>query len=374
MAVAAANQGPCNPCNPGYLQGLATPIRRGPVRPGVKAAFFRRHGGPEVIEVGDLPAPELGRADVRVRVKAAALNHLDLFVRDGWPGLRLALPHVGGTDVAGVVSEVGPEAYGVQPGDEVLVNPGLNFEAGPDGEQVVPPNVSIVGETRWGGLAEECVVPATHAVTKPQHMPWEEAAALPLTSITAMQMVRRKARVGPGHKVLVIGAGGGVAIMALQMAKAAGAWVCATTGGADKAGKVAALGADQVIDYKASPDWSREAYLATGKQGFDAVIDSSGTATFGKSVRLLRHGGRLVACGATTGPMGEVDIRALFWRQLSIHGSTMGVPQDLLDAVSMWRERRLKVVLDSVWRLDQVREAQERMARSEQFGKIVLKP
>ena len=340
----------------------------------MKAAFFRAHGGPDVIEYGELADPPMGPDDVRIHVKAAALNHLDLFVRDGWPGFKVPFPHVGGTDVAGVVAAVGTGVTQVKVGDEVLVNPGLNFDAGPDGEQIVPADVSIVGETRWGGLAEQCVVPATHVVAKPHKMSWEEAAALPLTSITAMQMVRRKARVKAGHKVLIIGAGGGVAVMALQLAKAAGAWVCATTGGADKVAKVRALGADHVIDYKASPDWSKEAYIASAKLGYDAIIDSSGTATFGKSVRLLRLGGRLVTCGATTGPMAEIDIRSVFWKQLSILGSTMGIPQDLHDALDLWKHGKLKVIVDSVYPLGQVKAAMAHMEHGAQFGKIVLRP
>jgi NADPH:quinone reductase-like Zn-dependent oxidoreductase len=341
----------------------------------VKAAYFERHGGLDALQVGDLPSPVLGPSDVRIRVKAAALNHLDIFVREGWPGLKLALPHVGGTDVAGVVSEVGAQVKGVRVADEVLVNPGLNFEADPaTGEQRIPSAVSIVGETRWGGLAEECVVPATHVLPKPELMTWEEAAGLPLCSITAMQMVRRKARVGPGSRVLVVGAGGGVAVMALQLAKAEGAWVCATTGGAAKAAKVKALGADHVIDYKADPDWAKTAYLATEKKGFDAVIDSVGQATFRQSLRSLAVGGRLVLCGATTGPLVEADLRLVFWRQLSILGSTMGIPADLDHAIALWKSGRLKVPIDSVWPLDKVREAQERMEKGEQFGKIVLRP
>jgi NADPH:quinone reductase-like Zn-dependent oxidoreductase len=340
----------------------------------VKAAYFEAHGGLDVLKVGSLPSPPLGLGDVRVKVKACALNHLDLFVREGWPGLKLPLPHIGGTDVAGVVAEVAPGVRNVKYGDEVLVNPGLNFEAGPGGEQRIPPDVSIVGETRWGGLAEECVVPATHVLPKPQEMSWDQAAALPLAAITAMQMVKRKGRVARGDKVLVTGAGGGVAIMALQIAKATGAWVCATTGGAGKVAKVAALGADHVIDYKAEPDWSKAAFLASGKTGYDVVIDSVGTATFKGSVRALRNGGRLVVCGATTGPAAEFDLRPLFWKQLLILGSTMGIPQDLEDALAMVRAGHLQVPIDSVWPLEKIREAQAKMAESAQFGKIVLRP
>lgn len=340
----------------------------------MQAAYFEAHGGLDVLKVGALPDPMLGAGDVRIQVKACALNHLDLFVREGWPGLKLPLPHVGGTDLAGVVAEVGAAVRGVKVGDEVLVNPGLNFEAGPDGEQRIPPDVSIVGETRWGGLAEQCVVPASHVLPKPESMGWEEAAALPLASITAMQMVKRRGRVKRGDRVLVVGAGGGVAVMAVQIAKALGAWVCATTGGPDKVEKVRRLGADHVIDYKAEPEWSKAAFLASGKAGYDVVIDSVGQATFKGSVRALRNGGRLVTCGATTGPIGELDLRAVFWKQLSILGSTMGVPQDLKDALHMVRSGHLKVHVDSVWPLAQVREAQERMERAGQFGKIVLRP
>lgn len=340
----------------------------------MKAAFFRAHGDVSVVEVGEVPAPPMGPDDVRIEVKAAALNHLDLFVRDGWPGLKLPMPHVGGTDVAGVVVAVGANVRSRKVGDEVLVNPGLNFEAGPHGELVIPPDVSIVGETRWGGLAQECVVPATHAIQKPREMPWDVAAAIPLASITAMQMVKRKAQVKPGDRVLIVGAGGGVAVMALQIAKGLGAWVCATTGGADKVAKVKALGADHVIDYKANADWSKEAFLATGKKGFDAVIDSTGTATFGKSLRLLALGGKLVTCGATTGGLAEIDVRNIFWKQLSILGSTMGVPADLHDAIQMWKDGKLKVVVDATYALDRIREAQERMEKAQQFGKLVLHP
>ncbi len=345
----------------------------------MKAAYFDEHGGPDVLKVGDLPDPDLGPRDVRVQVKACALP-----CSCATPGLRLPLPHVGGTDLAGVVVEVGGDVTAAADGaghaapavgDEVIVNPGLNFEMDPEtGEQAIPDDVSIVGETRWGGLAEQCVVPWTHVVAKPEAMSWEQAAALPLTSITAMQMVKRKGRVGPGSRVLVVGAGGGVSVMAVQIAKALGAWVCATTGGPEKVEKVKALGADVVIDYKADQDWWKTAFKATDKEAFDVVIDSVGAATWKYSLRCLKVGGRLVTCGATTGPIGETDIRQVFWKQLTILGSTMGIPQDLHDAVAMWEGGALKVQVDSTWPLDEVREAQEHMAEAKHFGKIVLRP
>ncbi len=340
----------------------------------MRAAYFDEHGGLDVLQVGELPDPELGPDDVCVDVKAAALNRLDLFVRAGWPGLKLPLPHVGGTDVAGVVSAVGTNVEGVRVGDEVIVNPGLNFEADENGEQKIPDGVSIVGETRWGGLAEKCVVPATHVVPKPAAMPWEEAAALPLTAITAMQMVKRKGRIGSGSKVLVIGAGGGVSVMAVQFAKALGAWVVATTGGAEKVAAVKSLGADEVIDYKQDAAWPKTAFQLSGKTGFDVVIDSVGQATWKHSLRALRVGGRLVTCGATTGPMGETDIRMVFWKQLSILGSTMGIPQDLHDAVTMYEQGQLQVLVDSVWPLEKIRDAQQKLEVSSQIGKVVVKP
>ncbi|MHB8633691.1 MAG: zinc-binding dehydrogenase [Thermoplasmatota archaeon] len=340
----------------------------------MRAAFFRSHGAPDVLEVGDLPSPALGPSDVRIAVKACALNHLDLFVRAGWPGLRLPLPHVGGTDVAGRVVEAGHDAR-VGVGSEVLVNPGLSFQADPaTGEQVVTGEVSIVGETRWGGLATECVVPASHVIPKPPRMSWEEAAALPLASITAMQMVDRKLRVRAGSRVLVVGAGGGVGVMAVQIAKARGAWVCATTGGPEKAERVRALGADHVIDYRATPEWGRAAYAATGKAGFDGAIDSVGVATVASSLRCLRPGGVLTLCGATTGPVAPLDLRLLFWRQLSLLGSTMGVPADLEGALALWAGGKLKVIVDSTYPLDRIREAQAHLEAGRQFGKVVLHP
>ncbi len=339
----------------------------------VKAAFFTQHGGLDQLQVGQLPEPELESNQVRIQVKAAALNHLDLFVRQGWPGLRLPLPHVGGTDVAGVVTAIGSDVKSARVGDEVLVNPGLNFEADEDGQLIVPPEPDIIGETRWGGLAESCVVPASHVLPKPESWTWEEAAAVPLTSLTAMQMLR-KAGAKPGHRVLVVGGGGGVAVMAIQLAKAMGCTVFATTGGTEKVTKVKSLGADHVVDYQTDPAWWKTMYGLSGKQGMDIVVDSVGAATWALSLRTLRNGGRLVTCGATTGPIGETNIQLIFWKQLSILGSTMGTAKDLEDALDLLEAGKIRPIIDSVWSLDDARDAQAHMANGKQFGKIIIRP
>lgn len=338
----------------------------------MKAAYFDEHGDLDVMRVGEQPAPPMVPGSVRIAVKACALNHLDLWVRKGGRAFPLPMPHVGGTDLAGVVTEVAHDVAGVSVGDEVIVNPGLNFFAGEDGRLVPPGKPEIVGETRWGGLAQECVVPATNVLPKPATLSWEQAAALPLTALTARQMIR-KANVGPDDRVLIVGAGGGVSTMAVQICKALGAWVCATTS-TGKTDAIQALGADVVLDYKANPNWSKDAFVATDKQGFDVVIDSVGEATWASSVRGLAPGGRLVTCGATSGPLGETDIRQLFWKQASILGSTMGTREDLQDVIDMVAAGKVTPVVDSVWPLDQTKEAMAKMERGEMVGKIVVRP
>lgn len=339
----------------------------------MKAAFFTEHGGLDALQVDDQPMPEPGPGEVRVRIKACALNHLDLFVREGWPGLKLDLPHIGGTDMAGEVAALGDGVEDVHVGDEVLVNPGLNFEEDDEGRMIVPREPSIVGETRGGGLAEYVVVPADRIVEKPADWSWEEAAAFPLTALTVMQMLR-KARAKRGERVLVIGAGGGVGVMSVQLAKALGCEVFAITGGPGKVEKVKGLGADHVVDYMADGDWWKTMYTLSGKNGMDVVMDSVGQATWKYSLRTLAPGGRLVTCGATTGPVGETHIQLVFWKQLSILGSTMGTPEDLRRALELAIEGRVRPIVDSVWDLEDVRKAQARMDEGGHFGKIVLRP
>ncbi len=350
--------------------------------PAVKAAFFHEHGGLDQLEVGELPTPEPGPGEVLLRVQACALNHLDLFVREGWPGLRLPMPHIGGTDVAGTVAKVGDGVEEGLVGRDMLVNAGLNFVDDPDrpGDMLLPDAPSILGETCAGALAEFVLVPASQLVPKPAQMSWEEAAAFPLTALTATRMLKKAGlwpqadgtRPGEGARVLVPGGAGGVSVMAIQLAKACGAWVCATTS-AEKMDRVRDLGADLVLDRRA-PDWAKEAFLATDKEGFDVVLESVGQATWRDSVRALRNGGRLVTCGATTGPVGETDIRLVFWKQLHIIGSTMGTATDLADALALWQAGQVRPFVDSVWSLQDAKAAQGHLAAGGHFGKVVIKP
>jgi NADPH:quinone reductase-like Zn-dependent oxidoreductase len=341
----------------------------------LKAAFFPEHGGLDRIRYGDLPDPAPGPGQVRVRIRAGALNHLDLFVLRGIPGIPVALPHVMGSDGAGVVDAVGPGVTRVKPGDEVVLNPGIHCgtcEFCLKGEHSQCVTFHLLGEHIAGTFAERVVAPEINAYPKPAGLAWEEAAAFPLTFLTAWRMLVTKARVRPGESLLVVGIGGGVALAALQIAKMLGLTVWVTSGSADKLSRAKALGADFGID-PAAPDFSREIRKATGKRGVDIVLDSVGKATWKQSIASLAKGGRLLTCGATTGPDPEEDIARIFWNQLSIHGSTMGTHGEFADMLRMFRDGRLRPVIDAVFPLSQAGEALRRLEEKRQFGKIVLR-
>ena len=341
----------------------------------MKAAFFREHGSLDKIQYGDLPDPAPGPGQVRVRVRAGALNHLDLFVLGGIPGIPAALPHVMGSDGAGVVDAVGPGVTRVRPGDEVVLNPGINCgtcEFCLKGEHSLCVSFHLLGEHIAGTLASLVVAPEINAYPKPAGLTWEESAAFPLTFLTAWRMLVTKARVKPGESLLIVGIGGGVAVAALQIAKMLGlnAWV--TSGSPDKLSRAKTLGADFGIHDTAS-DFSREIRKLTGKRGVDIVLDSVGKATWKQSIASLAKGGRLLTCGATTGPNPEEDIAKIFWNQLSVHGSTMGTHGEFADMLRMFHGGRLHPVIDAVFPLSQTREAVRRLEEKRQFGKIVLR-
>jgi len=340
----------------------------------MKAAFIREHGGLDKILYGDVPAPAAGPGQVRVRVRAGALNHLDIFVRKGIPGISLAFPHVMGSDGAGTVASVGAGVTRVKEGDEVVLNPGINCgvcEFCLAGEHSLCVTFHLIGEHIAGTFAEYVVVPAVNAYPKPKGLSWEEAAAFPLAFLTAWRMLVTKARAKPGESLLVIGIGGGVSLAALQIAKMLGLVVGVTSGSAGKLARARELGADFGIDHSTS-DFSREVRELTGKRGVDIVLDSVGKATWKRSIASLARGGRLLTCGATTGPDPEEDLARIFWNQLTVYGSTMGTHAEFGAMLRMVSAGRLRPVVDMVFPLSEALEAQRRLEEKMQFGKIVL--
>jgi len=341
----------------------------------MKAVVFARHGGPEVLEVRtDYPDPVVGPDQVLVHVRAAALNHLDLFVREGIPTLKLTLPHILGSDLAGEVVEVGSDVTDFEEGDRVVANPGLRCGrcefclAGEDSECV---DYKILGEHVPGAYAERIALPAVNLLKIPVDMPWTTAAAAPMVFMTAWRLLITRAGIRPGEDVLILGAGSGVSTAAIQIAKLAGCTVYTTSSSDEKLRRAKEIGADVVINYTALP-WSKAVWELTGKRGVDVVLDHVGEATFKDSVRALRRGGRLVCPGATTGPMVQLDLRYLFWRQLSILGSTMANQREFEEVMKLVFMGRLKPVVDKVFPLEKAREAHEYLARGEHFGKVVL--
>jgi len=341
----------------------------------MKAVVVPRYGGPDVLElVADHPDPVPGPDQVVLRVHATSLNHLDLFVREGIPALKLTLPHILGSDAAGDIAEVGSDVTDLEVGERVVVNPGISCgrcEFCLTGEDSLCVEYKILGEHLPGAYAEKVAVPARNVLKIPTDMEFPAASAAPLAFMTAWRMLVTRAKVRPGEDVLVLGAGSGVSTAAIQVAKLAGCTVFVTSSSDEKLRKAKALGADVLINYKALP-WSKAIWELTGKRGVDVIVDHVGEATFKESVRTLRRGGRIVVPGATTGPMLELDARYLFWRQLSVLGSTMANQREFEEVMKLVFMGRLKPVVDRVFPLAKAREAHEYLARGDQFGKVVL--
>jgi NADPH:quinone reductase-like Zn-dependent oxidoreductase len=309
-----------------------------------------------------------------VRLHAAGLNRLDVFVREGIPTLKLALPHVLGADGAGHIAAVGSDVTDLEVGDRVVLNPGISCgrcEYCLRGEDSLCIEFKILGEHLPGTYAEQVAVPARNALKIPTDLGFEAAAAAPLVFGTAWRMLVSRAEVRPGEDVLILGAGSGLSTAAIQIAKLAGCTVFVTSSSDEKLQKAKALGADVLVNYKSTP-WSKAVWELTGRRGVDVIVDHVGEATFKDSVRSLRKGGRMVVPGATTGPMIELDARYLFWRQLSILGSTMASRREFEEVMKLVFMGRLKPVVDRVFPLEQARMAHEYLDRGEQFGKVVL--
>lgn len=340
----------------------------------MKAVRFHTHGGPEVLQYEEAPDPKPNGDEALVRVSACALNHLDIWARNGLPNVEIPMPHISGCDIAGVVEWVPPEEKEFAKGDEVIVNPGVGCgrcEKCLLGHDDQCRQYSIIGYGLDGGFAELVKVPRTNLIRKPDWMGPVEAASFPLVFLTAYHMVITKAGVTAPDTVLVLAANSGVGSAAIQVAKLQGAQVIATAGDQSKMDRAKQLGADHVINHY-SQDLLAEIRRITEKRGVDVVIEHVGRATWDSSVKALAKGGRLVLCGATTGAQVPTDLRYVYSRELTIHGSYMASKGELLKVVELFRAKRLKTVVDSTFPLEKAREAEERMEKSAHFGKIVL--
>jgi len=344
----------------------------------MRACVLTATGGIDKLNITDIPdAPVPGAGEVRVAIRSAALNHLDLFVVEGLPGGAKQLPHIVGADGAGVVESVGPGVSAVRAGDRVMINPGISdytCEFCRAGEHSLCVNYRLLGEHLPGTVAELITVPAHNVADIPRLAPeltWAEAAGFSLVTLTAWRMLVTRARVKAGETVLVWGIGGGVSLAALRVAKLLGARVIATSSDDAKLAAARQLGADVTLNHR-TQEVSQEVRALTNKRGVDVVIENVGAATWDESLRSLCRGGRLVTCGATSGPRASLDLRRLFWHHWSLLGSTMGNASEYAEIVRRLGKGELRPIVDRIFPMAQAREAFDRLAKGEQLGKVVI--
>ena len=340
----------------------------------MKAVRIHEFGGPEVLKYEDVPDPELRKDFVLVRVRACALNYLDLWVRKGLPGVKL--PHILGSDIAGEVVECGEYIDDLKPGARVLLSPMLycgHCEQCSSGRQNFCPKFAVLGNNAEGGNCELIAVPRASVIPIPDGFGFVEAASVPLVFLTAWHMLVGNGKLRAGQTVLVLGAGSGVGSAAIQICKMLGACVITTAGKEEKLAKARELGADHTIDHY-KQKISDEVKRITGKRGVDIVFEHVGIATWADSIKSLKYGGTLVTCGATTGHEAALDLRVLFARQLSFHGSYMGSMGELDEVLKHVFAGKLKPVVDRTFPLSETRAAHEYLAGGEQFGKVVVVP
>jgi NADPH:quinone reductase-like Zn-dependent oxidoreductase len=340
----------------------------------MKAAIIHEFGGPEVLRYKDVPDPQLRKDQVLIRVRACALNHLDVWVRKGLPGVKL--PHILGSDIAGEIVEVGEYITGFQPGQRVLVAP-MHFcnhcEQCVAGRQNLCREFTVLGNAVDGGNCELIAVPAVNVIAIPDTLGFNDAASVPLVFLTAFHMLTGRASIRPGNTVLVLGANSGVGIAAIQIAKLFNATVIATAGDDRKIQKARELGADYVINHY-QQKIGDEARRITSKAGVDIVIEHVGAATWNESMKALKPGGTLVTCGATSGPQASFDLRFLFARHLALLGSYMGTMGELHEVLKLVFSGKLRPVVDSTFPMRDIRAAHEYLEQSRMFGKVVLNP
>lgn len=340
----------------------------------MKAVFIREHGGLQVLEYGDLPTPSPGAGEVLVRLKAAALNRLDLWVREGWPGIKIEYPFVMGADGAGVVAAVGDGVTDWKPGTAVVINANLSdgsceyCRAGLDNQCI---SWGLLGETRSGTCAEYVVVPERNLLEMPEDFDPHQAAAAGLVYHTAWHSLITRGKLRPGETVLVVGASGGVNTASIQIAKLAGARVIVVGSNAEKLALAGSLGADLLVDRSEDENWSRAIYKLTDRRGVDVVVDNVGT-TYYQSFRAARKGGRILTVGNTGAPKFEIDNRYIFGKHLNIIGSSMGTLVDFKTVMGLVFDGQLKAVVDQTFPLAEAKIAQERLEKGDQLGKLTL--
>ncbi len=342
----------------------------------MKAVRIHEHGGPEVLRHEDVPEPRIKSNEVLLRVRACSLNHLDLWYRRGLPGVKVAMPHILGSDAAGEVVEAGELCERIKPGQRVLVSPGVSCrqcEACVSGRDNECRRYTLWGSSIDGVNRELVPVPEWALIPIPDDLDFEQAAAAPLVFLTAWHMLVGRARLQPGEDVLVLAASSGVGQAAVQVAKLFHCRVIATAGGEEKLAKAKELGADEVIDHYRQ-DIAAEVKRITNRRGVDVVVEHVGSATWQKSQESLASSGRLVTCGATTGYDVRLDLRHLFFKQLSQLGSFMGTLGELHAVLKFVFRKQLRPVIDRVYPMSEVRAAHERLENKEQFGKIVVAP
>lgn len=340
----------------------------------MKAIVFRKHGGIEVLELTEMPEPECGPNDALVRVRACALNHLDIWVRQGL-GVPIPMPHISGSDVAGEVAQVGTAVKSIKVGQRCIVSPGITFAVDEwtlRGDDSQSPRFDILGMGCQGGYAQYVAAPAHTIIPVSEKLSWEEWAAIPLVFLTAWHMLVTRAKLRAGETVLVHAAGSGIGSAAIQIAKLAGARVLTTVGSDAKIEPAKKLGADEVIHYRKA-NFAEKVWELTGKRGADVIFEHIGPETWEQNLRCLARSGRLVTCGATSGANVTMDVRQLFIRQHSIIGSYMGGQHELVEVVKLFEAGKLKPVVDKIFPLSDAAAAQQRMLDRLNFGKIVLR-
>jgi NADPH:quinone reductase-like Zn-dependent oxidoreductase len=340
----------------------------------MKALYFEKHGKREVLQYGDLPDLVTKEKHVLIKVEACALNHLDVWIRMGWPGLKLNLPHIGGSDVSGTVVEGSGEW---KSGDKVVVDPGITTQQDiwtEKGLDSMSPGYRILGEHISGGCAEYVSVPVENVHKRPDGLTASEAASPLLAGLTAYRMLVKRAEIQEGDNVLIMGSGGGVNSLSIQMAKHFGATVHVVAGGSEKKFKAEDLGASFVVDYKINPDWHKELFPVIGRKGYDIVVDNVGKPTWSRSIQLAGIGGRIVTVGNTKGPIAETDIRHVFSKQLSILGSTMGSHSDFAELLKLLDSGAIKPVIDCEIPLSDGARGHQILEEGTMFGKVVIIP